>query len=166
MQTVEYLRAFLFGRLGWSPINALLIISGAFGVFYKERVIAAGGYKSDLVGEDMEMVVRLHNRMREEKRPYKIAFVPDPICWTEVPSDLRSLYNQRVRWQQGLAESLFGNWRLMFRRNGGTVLGGCRRAGSWSNSLSVTAVTSATAASKASMLAAVGRVIPLTLRMY
>ncbi|PFU22951.1 glycosyl transferase, partial [Bacillus cereus] len=107
-------------RLGWSPINALLIISGAFGVFYKERVIAAGGYKSDLVGEDMEMVVRLHDRMRQEKRPYKIAFVPDPICWTEVPSDLRSLYNQRVRWQQGLAESLFGNWRLMFRRNGGT----------------------------------------------
>lgn len=121
VQTVEYLRAFLFGRLGWSPINALLIISGAFGVFYKERVIAAGGYKSDLVGEDMEMVVRLHDRMRQEKRPYKIAFVPDPICWTEVPSDLRSLYNQRVRWQQGLAESLFGNWRLMFRRNGGTV---------------------------------------------
>lgn len=121
VQTVEYLRAFLFGRLGWSPLNALLIISGAFGVFYKERVIAAGGYKSDLVGEDMEMVVRLHDRMREEKRPYRIAFVPDPICWTEVPSDLRSLYNQRVRWQQGLAESLFGNWRLMFRRNGGMV---------------------------------------------
>lgn len=121
VQTVEYLRAFLFGRLGWSPINALLIISGAFGVFYKERVIAAGGYKSGLIGEDMEMVVRLHDRMRKEKRPYKIAFVPDPICWTEVPSDLRSLYNQRVRWQQGLAESLFGNWRLMFRRNGGMV---------------------------------------------
>ena len=85
VQTMEYLRAFLFGRLGWSPINALLIISGAFGVFYKERVIAAGGYKGDLVGEDMEMVVRLHNRMREEKRPYKIAFVPDPICWTQPP---------------------------------------------------------------------------------
>lgn len=121
VQTMEYLRAFLFGRLGWSPLNALLIISGAFGVFYKERVIAAGGYKSDLVGEDMEMVVRLHDRMRAEKRRYRIAFVPDPICWTEVPSDLRSLYSQRVRWQQGLAESLFGNWRLMFRRNGGAV---------------------------------------------
>lgn len=121
VQTVEYLRAFLFGRLGWSPINALLIISGAFGVFYKERVIAAGGYKSDLVGEDMEMVVRLHKQMRKEKRPYRIAFVPDPICWTEVPSDLRSLYSQRVRWQQGLAESLFGNFGLMFRRNGGAV---------------------------------------------
>jgi cellulose synthase/poly-beta-1,6-N-acetylglucosamine synthase-like glycosyltransferase len=121
IQTLEYLRAFLFGRLGWSPLNALLIISGAFGVFHKERVIAAGGYRSDLVGEDMEIVVCLHNQMREEKRPYRIAFVPDPICWTEVPSDLRSLYNQRVRWQQGLAESLFGNWRLMFRRNGGAV---------------------------------------------
>lgn len=121
VQTVEYLRAFLFGRLGWSPMNALLIISGAFGVFHKERVIAAGGYKENFVGEDMEMVVRLHDQMRKEKRQYRISFVPDPICWTEVPSDLRSLYSQRVRWQQGLAESLFANWRLMFRRNGGAV---------------------------------------------
>ena len=84
-------------------------------------MIAAGGYKESVVGEDMEMVVRLHDRMREEKRPYRITFVPDPICWTEVPEDLRSLYNQRTRWQHGLAESLFGNWRLMFRRNGGIV---------------------------------------------
>lgn len=121
VQTVEYLRAFLFGRLGWSPMNALLIISGAFGVFYKERVIAAGGYKENLVGEDMEMVVRLHDHMRKERRPYRITFVPDPICWTEVPEDVRSLYAQRSRWQVGLAESLFGNWRLMFRRNGGVV---------------------------------------------
>lgn len=121
VQTVEYLRAFLFGRLGWSPMNALLIISGAFGVFYKERVIAAGGYKENLVGEDMEMVVRLHDHMRKERRPYKITFVPDPICWTEVPEDLRTLYNQRSRWQLGLAESLFRNWRLMFRPNAGVV---------------------------------------------
>lgn len=121
VQTVEYLRAFLFGRLGWSPMNALLIISGAFGVFYKERVIAAGGYRRDTVGEDMELVVRLHDTMRKEKRPYRITFVPDPICWTEAPEDLRSLYNQRKRWQQGLAESLFANWRLMFRPKAGVV---------------------------------------------
>ena len=119
LQTVEYLRAFLFGRLGWSPLNALLIISGAFGVFYKERVIAAGGYRRDTVGEDMELVVRMHDTLRKEKRPYRITFVPDPICWTEVPSDMRSLFNQRLRWQQGLMESLLPNWRLMFRRKGG-----------------------------------------------
>lgn len=121
VQLVEYLRAFLFGRLGWSPSNALLIISGAFGVFYKERVIAIGGYKRDALGEDMELVVRLHRHMREEKRPYRITFVPDPICWTEAPEDLRSLRNQRMRWQQGLAESLIPNWKLMFSRNGGAV---------------------------------------------
>ena len=120
-QTVEYLRAFLFGRLGWSPMNALLIISGAFGVFYKERVIAAGGYRTDTVGEDMELVVRLHRTLREERRPYRITFVPDPICWTEAPEDLRSLRAQRMRWQQGLAESLTRNWGLMFRRNAGSV---------------------------------------------
>ena len=120
-QLVEYLRAFLFGRLGWSPANALLIISGAFGVFYKERVIAIGGYHADTVGEDMELVVRLHRHLRAERRPYRITFVPDPICWTEAPQDLRSLRSQRMRWQQGLAESLFANWRLMFQRRGGAV---------------------------------------------
>ncbi|MGN6513559.1 MAG: glycosyltransferase family 2 protein, partial [Lysobacteraceae bacterium] len=121
MQTVEYLRAFLFGRLGWSPLNALLIISGAFGMFYKERVIAAGGYRTDTVGEDMDLVVRLHRKLKQEKRPYRITFVPDPICWTEAPEDFRSLGNQRQRWQQGLAESLSANWKLMFQRNGGAV---------------------------------------------
>jgi cellulose synthase/poly-beta-1,6-N-acetylglucosamine synthase-like glycosyltransferase len=121
IQTVEYLRGFLFGRLGWSPMNAVLIISGAFGVFYKERVIAIGGYRTDTVGEDMDLVVRLHRQLKLERRPYRITFVPDPICWTEAPEDLRSLRNQRMRWQQGLVESLVPNWKVMFQRNGGAV---------------------------------------------
>lgn len=120
-QVVEYLRAFLFGRMGWSPMNALLIISGAFGVFYKERVIAIGGYRDDTVGEDMDLVIRLHRQMREEKRESRIVFVPDPVCWTEVPTDLRSLRHQRVRWQRGLAESLWSNLGLMFNRRGGVA---------------------------------------------
>src|SRR5690606_38177329 len=119
VQTVEYLRAFLFGRMGWSPLNALLIISGAFGVFYKERVIAIGGYRRDTVGEDMDLVVRLHHHLRLEKRPYRISFVPDPICWTEVPKDLRSLKNQRIRWQQGLGQSLWPYLGMMVSRHGG-----------------------------------------------
>jgi len=120
-QLVEYLRAFLFGRLGWSPLNALLVISGAFGVFYKERVIAVGGYRSGTVGEDMDLVVRLHLALRKEKRAYRITFVPDPICWTEAPHDLRSLRGQRMRWQRGLAESVMPNFGYMFSRNSGTV---------------------------------------------
>ncbi|MGB8326928.1 MAG: glycosyltransferase [Steroidobacteraceae bacterium] len=120
-QHVEYLRAFLFGRLGWSPFNALLIISGAFGLFYKEQVIAIGGYRLETVGEDMDLVVRLHKKLRAEGRPYRITFVPDPICWTEVPGDLRSLRNQRMRWHRGLAESLVPNVGLLFRRRSGTV---------------------------------------------
>jgi cellulose synthase/poly-beta-1,6-N-acetylglucosamine synthase-like glycosyltransferase len=118
-QIVEYLRAFLFGRLGWSPLNALLIVSGAFGLFRKEAVIAAGGYRTDTVGEDMELVVRLHRRARLAKQPYRITFVPDPICWTEAPEDWRTLKNQRVRWQRGLAESLAKNRQLCFHRDGG-----------------------------------------------
>lgn len=120
-QIVEYLRAFLFGRLGWSPFNALLIISGAFGVFHKETVVAAGGYRHDTVGEDMELVVRLHRILRAQKKPYRITYIPDPICWTEVPEDLRTLARQRIRWQRGLAESLFMNFSLLLNPKAGVV---------------------------------------------
>lgn len=120
-QVVEYLRAFMFGRLGWTPMNALLIISGAFGVFRKETVIAAGGYKTDCIGEDMELVVRLHRTLIEKNQAYKIHFVPDPVCWTEAPESLSVLRNQRVRWQIGLAESLMANRSLLFNRKGGAV---------------------------------------------
>ena len=120
-QTVEYLRAFLFGRLGWSPMNALLIISGAFGLFRKEVVISVGGYRCHTIGEDMELVVRMHRLLRERRQDYRITFVPDPICWTEAPEDLKTLGNQRIRWQQGLAESLSQNISLMFNRRGGAV---------------------------------------------
>lgn len=118
-QVVEYLRAFLFGRLGWSTINGMLIISGAFGLFRKDAVIMAGGYRPKTIGEDMELVVRMHRLLREKKQPYRIEFVPDPVCWTEAPEDRATLRNQRIRWQRGLSESLSANWGLMFSRRGG-----------------------------------------------
>jgi cellulose synthase/poly-beta-1,6-N-acetylglucosamine synthase-like glycosyltransferase len=118
-QVVEYLRAFLFGRLGWSGVNGMLIISGAFGVFRKEAVVSVGGYRADTIGEDMELIVRLHRLLRARRQPYRIEFVPDPVCWTEAPEDFKTLKNQRIRWQRGLAESLNANWGLMFSRNGG-----------------------------------------------
>jgi cellulose synthase/poly-beta-1,6-N-acetylglucosamine synthase-like glycosyltransferase len=118
-QVVEYLRAFLFGRLGWSAMGGMLIISGAFGVFRKDAVIAAGGYRTDTIGEDMELVVRMHRLLRAQGTPYRVEFVPDPVCWTEAPEDFATLRNQRIRWQRGLSESLSSNWGLMFSRRGG-----------------------------------------------
>lgn len=120
-QIVEYLRSFLFGRIGWTPLNCLMVISGAFSIFRKDEVIAAGGYKPGTVGEDMELVVRLHRLLRAAGRPYRIVFVPDPICWTEAPSDLSTLKRQRVRWQRGLGESLASNIGLLFHPRGGLV---------------------------------------------
>lgn len=120
-QVSEYLRAFLFGRLGWSPMNALLIVSGAFGLFHKETVVSVGGYKSNTIGEDMELIVRMHRLLRKRNKPYRITFVPDPICWTEAPEDLKTLRNQRIRWQRGLSESLLGNLGLLFDRRSGLV---------------------------------------------
>jgi cellulose synthase/poly-beta-1,6-N-acetylglucosamine synthase-like glycosyltransferase len=121
IQLIEYLRAFLFGRLGWSPMNAVLIQSGAFGVFRKETVVRAGGYRCDTVDEDMELVVRLHRLNRSAGLPYRIALVPDPILWTEVPESLAVLARQRVRWQRGMSESLFLNVRLLFHPRGGAA---------------------------------------------
>lgn len=120
-QVVEYIRAFLFGRLGWSAVNGALVISGAFGAFRKDAVIAAGGYRAGTIGEDMELVVRLHRFMRQNQQPYRIAFVPEAICWTEAPEDIQTLRSQRIRWQRGLSESLSSNWGLMFSRNGGVA---------------------------------------------
>ena len=105
-QTIEYVRGFLTGRTALAKMNSLLIISGAFGLFLKRAVIEAGGYNTKTVCEDMELVVRLHRIARENRKVARAIFVPDPVCWTQVPSDLKSLLRQRDRWQRGLVESL------------------------------------------------------------
>ena len=119
LQVIEHLRAFLFGRLGGSALHAARIVCGAFGLFKKEAVIEAGGYRRDTLGADMELVVRLRRRLRRQRQPCRIEFVPDPVCWTEVPEDLRTLRQQRVRWQRGLRDSLRSHWPLMGGRRGG-----------------------------------------------
>ncbi|PLS18134.1 glycosyl transferase [Bacillus sp. M6-12] len=121
MQTIEYLRAFLIGRIGLSRHNLLLIVSGAFGVFSKQWVLDAGGYKADTLGEDMELVVRLHRLIKQRKAKKKIVYVPDPVCWTEVPEEMKYLRKQRRRWQQGLFESLWTHRSLTFNKKYGTI---------------------------------------------
>ena len=112
-QVVEYLRAFFGARTGWSAVNGLLIVSGAFGLFRKDAVVAAGGYNTDTVGEDMELIVRLHRTMREQRRPCRVVYVPDPVCWTEAPETARVLRRQRRRWQRGSIETLLMHWRML-----------------------------------------------------
>ncbi len=121
LQVIEYLRAFLFGRLGWTPTNSLLIISGAFGLFRRTTVIEVSGYRHTAIGEDMDLVIRLHGHMREQKIPYKVVYVPRPICWTEAPETLKVLRGQRIRWQRGLLDSLWESRHLMFKRGSGAV---------------------------------------------
>ncbi len=120
-QIVEYLRAFLFGRVGLASLDSVFIVSGAFGAFRKDLVVKAGGFDTTTVGEDFELVVRLHRRMRDWGQPYHITLVPDPICWTEVPEDLRTLGRQRNRWQRGLWEALWRHRRMWFNPAYGRV---------------------------------------------
>jgi cellulose synthase/poly-beta-1,6-N-acetylglucosamine synthase-like glycosyltransferase len=107
LQTVEYLRAFLMARLAWSKIGALTIISGAFGLFRRQAVLDVGGYSHGTVGEDMELVVKLHKHYRRLGKPYRIAFTPEPVCWTEAPESWSVLARQRARWHRGALETFF-----------------------------------------------------------
>lgn len=120
MQVIEYLRAFLMGRIGLSRHNLLLIVSGAFGVFSKQWVIRVGGY-AHTVGEDMELVVRLHRLIKETKTNKKIVYVPDPVCWTEAPESMTDLRKQRRRWHRGLFESLWLHRRMWFNPRYGSI---------------------------------------------
>ena len=120
-QVVEYFRAFLSGRMGWQAVNGLLIISGAFGMFKRAAVIDVGGYRHDTVGEDMELVVRLHRTMRERRIPYRVVFVPDPVCWTEAPESVSILSRQRNRWHRGLLDVLWMHRTMLFNEKFGVI---------------------------------------------
>ncbi len=105
-QVLEYLRSFLLGRMAWSRLNGLLIISGAFGMFDKKVMIEVGGYDTTTVGEDMEIVVRMRKYMKDTNTLYKVAYIPDPLCWTEAPDSYKILISQRNRWTRGTIETL------------------------------------------------------------
>lgn len=121
VQVIEYLRAFLIGRESWAQANMLTIISGAFGVFRTDLVRAIDGYKPHAIGEDCDLVVRLHRYLLEKNVTYRIAFVPDPMCWTEVPADVQSLARQRARWQKGLLQVLWDNKDMLLRSRYGRI---------------------------------------------
>ncbi|MBC7460629.1 MAG: glycosyltransferase family 2 protein [Thermoleophilia bacterium] len=121
IQVMEYLRAFLAGRSGWSRVNGLLIVSGAFGVFRRDVVVEVGGLDPRTLGEDMELDVRIHRHMHEQRRDYRVVFVPDPVCWTEVPEDLKNLRSQRIRWHRGLTDILVRHRRMIGNPRYGVV---------------------------------------------
>ncbi len=120
-QTVEYLRSFLIGRLGWNALGGSLVISGAFGLFDRQRMIDIGGYDSNSIGEDMELVVRLRRKAYDEKRRARVVFSPNPIAWTEAPATWRTLGRQRNRWFRGLLDVLVRHRGMVLRPKYGTA---------------------------------------------
>ncbi len=121
LQVVEYLRAFFFGRLGWDTLGAMVIISGAFGMFRRETVVEVGGYETDSVTEDLELVLRMHRWLRERGEEYRVRFIPDPVAWTEVPSTLSGLGSQRDRWHRGMVDSMIRHQRMLLNPRYGRV---------------------------------------------
>lgn len=115
-QVIEYLRAFLANRMTWDILNMNLIISGAFGAFNKKIVVDIGGYKSNTVGEDMELVMRIHKYFLENKEEYYISFASDANCYTQAPDSLKGLKTQRRRWQIGLIQSMSTHKSMLINR--------------------------------------------------
>ncbi len=121
-QVLEYFRAFTLGRMAWSKIDGLLIISGAFGLFDRKIVVAVGGYDTSTVGEDLEIVVRMRKYMRDvEKSKYRVAFIPDPLCWTEVPDTIKILGRQRNRWTRGAIDTILKHKSMFFNPRYGRI---------------------------------------------
>lgn len=114
VQSMEYIRAFLMARLAWSSWGMLSIVSGAFGIFRRDVSLEIGGWSLDTIGEDYDFVVKLHRYMADKKRAYKMRYVPEPVCWTEAPEDLKILKSQRTRWQRGALEVAFKNKDMVF----------------------------------------------------
>lgn len=121
VQIVEYLRAFLGGRLGWSRLGMLMIISGAFGLFRRDVLVNAGGYSGETITEDAELVLRIRKYQADHDQPCRITFFPDPICWTEAPTTMKALVRQRDRWQRGLGETLIRHRGMLFRKKYGRI---------------------------------------------
>ena len=112
IQVVEYIRAFLIGRMGWGEINGLMLVSGAFGMYPRNRLIDVGGYDAKTVGEDFDLCIKLRVHMEQIKKPYKVVYVPETLCWTEAPPDYDIFIKQRDRWARGLIETLFIHRKL------------------------------------------------------
>lgn len=121
IQVVEYLRAFHLGRAGWSRLNALILISGAFGVFRRDMLVEIGGLDPTSIGEDFELVMRLHRHLRRRRTPYRVTFLTEPVCWTEVPSTAAVLRRQRSRWHRGLWETLWAYRGMLFNPRHGRL---------------------------------------------
>lgn len=121
IQTVEYLRSFLFGRLGWNRLGGTLIVSGAFGLFRQEHIHKIGGYKAQTVTEDLDLVVRLHEYLHDIGSSDRVKFIPDPVAWTEVPVTLAVLRRQRERWHRGLISTLLSHAHMLFNPRFGRI---------------------------------------------
>jgi cellulose synthase/poly-beta-1,6-N-acetylglucosamine synthase-like glycosyltransferase len=137
LQLVEYLRSFTLGRTALDALDSNLIISGVFGIFRKDIVVRVGGYLTrsttrrllheyvgagrDTVCEDMEIVVRIQRYIKDKRLPLRVAYTPQPLCWTEVPENLGSLTKQRNRWMRGLIETLVYHRALMGERRQGVI---------------------------------------------
>ncbi|WP_298115627.1 glycosyltransferase family 2 protein [Flavobacterium sp.] len=115
-QILEYIRSFLLARMAWSKLKGLMVVSGAFGILNRKIAIDVGGYLTNTIGEDMEIIVRMQRYMYKKKKKFILQYIPDPLCWTEAPENLKILYRQRKRWTIGNIQTLVKHRKMNLNR--------------------------------------------------
>ncbi len=118
LQALDHMKGFYIYKASLSCNNALSIISGAFGVFRKEALIAVGGFRKGL-GEDIDITIKLQEyALKNNKR---ITYDMRAICYTECPETWSDLARQRVRWQKAFWDALSQNrsflTKMFFKAN-------------------------------------------------
>lgn len=121
IQVVEYIRAFLLGRMAWHQMDGLMLVSGAFGLYPRNRVVEVGGFDKDTVGEDLELCMRLRVHMENQGLPYDVVYIPETLCWTEAPADAKIYITQRDRWARGLWETIKKHRYLFLNKKYGAM---------------------------------------------
>ena len=59
--------------------------------------------------------------MYENDLKCRVVYIPDPLCWTEVPETLKILSRQRNRWTRGTIETLLKHKSLFFNPKYGNL---------------------------------------------
>jgi cellulose synthase/poly-beta-1,6-N-acetylglucosamine synthase-like glycosyltransferase len=113
-QAVEDFRTLLSGRMAWQDVNGLVSVPDDFRMFHRQALLEVGGYRTSAADEDLDLIVRIHRTMSERRKPYRIAFIPEPVCWTRVPELAWLLARRRQLTYRGLLDVARVHGKMLF----------------------------------------------------
>lgn len=119
-QKYEYVRNFL-SRYAWMQANSLLLISGAFAAFRRSALVTVGGFDSDCMVEDYELIHRFHRHAADHGLDWRVRVVGAAQARTDAPASLIGFLRQRRRWFGGFLQTQYWNRDMIGNGRFGTL---------------------------------------------